>query len=369
MPVNLLERHREFSEGGRWRIPFLHKGLSRQARPKIRGRVRVRPTLYGWILLFLLFWLPLTAVGSANNFLFIVFVMLLGVALVSHVLGKRNVSCVDLSRRFPDEIFAGTPFPVQYVVRTSLMRWGAVTLNFAEAAPLVLRDDGAAFPQVRPGEARVFTHFGSITSRGEHRVGPGILRSTFPFGLARYERPCGSSDTVLVFPRIEALREPLPFRSGRAARGQERADLIGTIPYHFREYASGDPYKHIDWKKTARTGALITRVFSEEGSRTVVVTLPREPSEEAISKAASLAVHCGNLGIPVSLRGPGINVEPGVGAEFIRSMLTVLAKWDQRVDESPVSTDAVGLVAEIDWKGSLTWKTSGGADVPRSNED
>jgi uncharacterized protein (DUF58 family) len=144
----------------------------------------------------------------------------------------------------------------------------------------------------------------------------------------------------------------------------ERADVTGTVPYHFREYSSGDPYKHIDWKKTSRTGALITRVFSEEGSRAMVVQLPRAASEQAISKAASLVVHCGNVGIPVSLRGPGIMVEAGVGGEFIRRLLTILAKWDQPDEQMPASSHRAGLIAAIDRTGGVTWKPAGGRDVP-----
>lgn len=350
--------------------------LSREASPIVRtgpgegkkqpsGRAKCRPTLYGWILIFLLGWLPMTAVGSANNFLFIVFVLLLGLALVSHWLGKRNVRLVSLSRRFPDEVFAGTPFPVLYVMQTDVRPWGAVTLKVTESEPLGFTEP-AGFPVVRPGEAQVFSHLFTIPSRGEHRVGLGLLESTFPFGLARYVRACGTPETLLVFPRIDAVKETIPLHAGGIARGRERSDLFGTIPFHFREYTAGDPYKRIDWKKTARTGELTTRVFSEEGSGIVIVALPRDASEEAISKAASLAVHCGDLGIPVSLKGPGFMIEAGVGKRHVRKLLTVLARWDRRADEVPRSREAAALVAEIDTTGGLTWKTSGGAGVASS---
>jgi uncharacterized protein (DUF58 family) len=304
----------------------------------------------------------MTAVGSANNFLFIVFVLLLGLALVSHWLGKRNVRFVNAARRFPEEMFAGSTFSLQYVVQTSLVPWGAVTVRFVENAPLV-SDEPASFAHVRPGGPQVFSHPAAIASRGEHAVGPGLLESTFPFGLARYFRACGDQENILVFPKIHAVRDPMPFDSGGIAKGPERPDVFGTIPYHFREYAAGDPYKRIDWKKTARTGELTTRVFSEEGSRMVIVRVPRDASEEAISTAASLVVHCGNLGIPVSLRGPGINLEAGMGKEYVRKLLTVLATWDRRNDDMESPPDTAGLIAEIDGTGALTWKTPGGAHV------
>jgi hypothetical protein len=117
-------------------------------------------------LIFLLLWIPLTAIGTANNFLFIIFAMMVGLALVSHRLARKNVKTVQLSRCFPDEIFAGNVFTVQYLVKTDSRPWGAATLKFVERSPLQDETEGVTFPRIPPGDAvRVNGSF-SVSAEG-----------------------------------------------------------------------------------------------------------------------------------------------------------------------------------------------------------
>lgn len=328
------------------------------------GRLRVRPTPYGWILIFLLVWVLLAAIGSANNFLFIVSIMLFGLALVSHWLAKRNLKSVQLSRRFPEEIFAGSSFTIQYLLRSNLKPWGSAALEFIEASPLEGTPEKVPFPHVGQDRAAVETGFFSIPSRGDKQIASGTLASSFPFGLAQYSLECGDAQSVLVFPTIQPVRDDIPFGLGESRKGVERPDPSGTIPYHFRQYASGDPYKHIDWKQTSKTGNLVTKIFSERGSREVVIRLPQEPSEQAISKAASLVVHFGSLGVPVSLRGPGVATEAGTGKAFARELLTILARWDNPSTAGSADDHSAGTVIRIDSGGNLSWNPPGELDGP-----
>jgi uncharacterized protein (DUF58 family) len=329
-------------------------------------RLRIRPTPYGWILIFLLVWIPVTAIGSANNFLFIVFIMLLGLALVSHWLAKKNLNSVELSRRLPDEIFAGGSFTVQYLLKSNLSPWGATTLMWSEAFPLEGTTAAVPFYRVPVDELTVETSHFSISSRGDKEINPGSLSSAFPFGLARYSRKTGGNRSVLVFPMIQPIQGDIPFDLGESRKGLERPDPSGTIPYHYREYASGDPYKHIDWKQTSKTGSLITRTFSEQGSREVVIRLARHASEHAISKAASLVVHFAGMGVPIAFQGPGIAIEAGTGKEFTRKILTMLARWDRTSEVASRDHHSLGTVVTIDAAGSLAWNKPGETDGPEA---
>ncbi len=217
-----------------------------------RDSLRIRPTRSGWILVFLLLWIPLTAIGTANNFLLIIFALMVGLALVSHRLARKNVKTVQLSRCFPDEIFAGNVFTVRYLVKTVTRPWGAVTLKFVEASPLQGATEGVTFSHIPPGDAVSVNGSFSVSSRGDKQIFPGLLTSAFPFGLASYSRSCGPTESVLVFPQIQSVEEDVPPWVGGSGKGPERPDPFGTIPYQFREYVPGDPYKHIEWKKTAR---------------------------------------------------------------------------------------------------------------------
>ncbi len=322
------------------------------------GRVRVRPTAYGWVLIFLLAWVPLAALGTANNFLLIVFLMMMGLLMVSHRLAMRNLKSVQVSRRFPEEIFAETPFDVQYLVKTDQQSWGAHTLFFKEGPPLTASGGDVAFHSVSQGETVQFRGSYAIDGRGDNPVSRGTLSSAFPFGLAVYSRNCGSTETVLVFPHVEPVDSEVSPQLGRSGRGLERVDPFGTVPYHFREYVSGDPYKHIEWKKTATTGSLITKVFSDESAREITIRLPADASERAISRAASLLVHFSRSGTPVSLEGTGIAFEAGRGRAFARKLLTVLARWENMTQQAADPQRSSGTVVEVDGSGNFNWKHS-----------
>ena len=66
-----------------------------------KTKIKMRLTKYGWILAFLLVWLPLSAIGTANNFLVIVFTLGLGLAIVSGRMGKKNIRNLELTDGFP----------------------------------------------------------------------------------------------------------------------------------------------------------------------------------------------------------------------------------------------------------------------------
>lgn len=290
---------------------------------------------------------------TGNNFLFIIFSMNVGLVVVSHWLAKKNIRSVHLSRKFPDEIFAGTPFTIRYVLHADESPWGAASLTLVESPPLEPADRGVIFPQIPSGQPTPMTGLFTIGSRGDHSIGSGVISSLFPFGLARYSRRCGPIQSVLVFPAIEPVDSSMIFSPTGGGTSVERADPFGTIPHYFRDYVPGDPFKHIDWKKSARTGEFVTRILSDERAQEIVIRLPQQPSEKAISRAASLVVHFSRSGIPVSLQGPGLFIEGGVGPEFTRKLLVVLARWEAPRHEVAVPDRGSEMVFEVAESGEF----------------
>ncbi|MDQ7782963.1 MAG: DUF58 domain-containing protein [Desulfomonilaceae bacterium] len=331
-------------------------------KPARQHKTAIRPTPYGWMTVFLLFWLPLTAVFTANNFLLIIFIMMIGVVIVSHKSAKRNIESVTLTRRLPYEIYAETPFSIKYKFSSDQELWGAVTLSFREGPPLQSESDGVRISRVLPNETTVeYGHF-TFPARGDWRLSAGTLHSSFPFGLASYSRACGDEASVLVFPRIQPVDDDIPIQLGGSGRGREHVDPLGTVPYLFRDYVPGDPHKLIDWKKSAQSGNLVTRILSEEGAREITLRLPRNASERAISRAASLIVHFGRSGTPVSLEGPGLWIGPGTGREFSRKLLTVLARWPDYPETGTDRDHSSRVLVEIDDSGDFLWMGRGDTD-------
>ena len=119
---------------------------------------------------------------------------------------------------------------------------------------------------------------------------------------------------IVAYPVIEATEqflEVLPMVTGEFAsfvRGR------GYDLHRIRDYMPEDSARHVDWKATARTGALKVREFSREDERRLRIvfdnpapgTLATETYERAVRLAASLAWHFHHEDVEVSFVAPGL---------------------------------------------------------------
>ena len=119
---------------------------------------------------------------------------------------------------------------------------------------------------------------------------------------------------VIVYPVVEPteqFREVLPMVTGEFetfVRGR------GYDLYLIREYMPDDSARHVDWKATARTGALKVREFSREDERKLRIVfdnpapgvLPPVVYERAVRLAASLGWHFHHEDVEVSFVAPGL---------------------------------------------------------------
>jgi uncharacterized protein (DUF58 family) len=315
----------------------------------------VKLTSLGWVSLFFLFWIPLAAIFTVNNFLFMIFGMMVGFVLLSHWLALRNITGVSIIRRLTEDLYACTPFPVEYEITTTRRHLGGGGLTIHEQYPFVSPGNGLALPHADSGKKNRHSVLLQIDTRGDHNLEPLTLSSSFPFGVGLCAKKLGQTQSILVFPQIVPVDSDIPAWITEPGKKKERVDPFGGIPYQFRQYVPGDPYKHIDWKKTASTGELITRVLSDEAASDIVISLSHNASERAISRAASLVVHFSREYFPVTLQVSGESIGPGRGPEFTRRLLTILARWENTVGQSFAPANSGSTVVEIDDKGNFLW--------------
>ncbi|MFD5226570.1 DUF58 domain-containing protein [Microbacterium sp. NPDC058342] len=167
-----------------------------------------------------------------------------------------------------------------------------------------------------PGDSLTLRYDLDGVRRGVSTLGPLMLRTVDPFGLAQREQAFGETRTITVIPQSVALA-PLPTRVGAAGgTAQTRSSRLGQgadnlIP---RPYASGDSRRRIHWRATAHRGTLMVRQEEEEASPDAMVVLDRgadrwarpgdEPDpafETAVSLCASAALRLEHDGYSVDV--------------------------------------------------------------------
>lgn len=151
--------------------------------------------------------------------------------------------------------------------------------------------------------------------RGFHRIGPVRMRSSDMFGFTATETRFNDSDDILVYPRVIDLEEVLtpPQHPFGMARGQMPLYHDTSRVQGLRDYRPDDPLKYIDWKATARSRQLQTRVFEPAVSLNMLVALNGSTSdfiwqgtnrrlfERAVTVAASAAVFAEKRGYSFGL--------------------------------------------------------------------
>ncbi|RMG19529.1 MAG: DUF58 domain-containing protein, partial [Deltaproteobacteria bacterium] len=113
-------------------------------------------------------------------------------------------------------------------------------------------------------------------SRGRHRFGELHLRLRSPWGLCWRPQVVPLPEEVRVYPNLEALRGDevaLLERLGIGSRKRRRQWVEGREFDSLREYRSGDDFRRIDWKATARRGHPVVRDFRPEQNQDVILMI------------------------------------------------------------------------------------------------
>jgi uncharacterized protein (DUF58 family) len=147
--------------------------------------------------------------------------------------------------------------------------------------------------------------------RGQYAQEGFSLSTRFPFSFLLKSRKVQLERELLVYPAVrkpDELLDVLPLITGEFAsyvRGR------GSELYRIREHTPQDMARLVDWKATAKTGALKVREFTREDERRLRVVfdnpepgqISAEAYEKAVSLAASLACHYRSEGTELSFAG------------------------------------------------------------------
>jgi len=201
----------------------------------------------------------------------------------------------------------------------------------------------------------------TFPTRGRYTEKNFGLATRFPFAFLTKTRRINLDREVIVYPKVEStdqFLDVLPMVTGEFetfVRGR------GNDLYLIREYMPDDSARHVDWKATARTGALKVREFSREDERKLRIVFDNpapgvlQPNvyERAVRLAASLGWHFYHEDVEVSFVAAGLEPTEDVFA-FLRYLALV-----EPQEATPVFSR---LRASADYNVILTARE--GAELP-----
>jgi uncharacterized protein (DUF58 family) len=210
---------------------------------------------------------------------------------------------VSFRRRYDHQAFPGTTVPVRVDLENSSLL-PAVWLRVQDYYPIEVAEFNA-FSQVvslGPHEKINLNYNLKANKRGYYTIGPLHVSSGDLLGMSAERQSEGISDHLTVYPRVIPLgKVQLPSKSPMGTmRHKQPIFEDPTRPMGKRDYRPGDSLRRIDWKASATTGRMQTKLFEPSIALETVILLNLnlndfqlrlryESTELAIVVAASLA--------------------------------------------------------------------------------
>ncbi len=213
---------------------------------------------------FFIFVLIVLAVITRETFVFVLLYLFAGAALLGRWWTSRVVSKLVYTRKYDAKAFPGETIPVQLdIFNNSLLP--AVWLRIQDFYPIEIADT-SSFTQVISLGPRQKLHLGytlKARKRGYYAIGPLHVSAGDLLGMSAEQHSEGKSDHLTIYPRVISLTEVrLPSNSPMGTmRHKQPIFEDPSRPTGKRDYQSGDSLRRIDWKATAATGRLQTKLF------------------------------------------------------------------------------------------------------------
>jgi uncharacterized protein (DUF58 family) len=292
----------------------------------------------------------LAALNTGNNLLFMVLACLLAGMLISGLLSRLVLGGIDVRLELPEHVFAQrTTLAIAELYNAKPMTPSFSISLVSEDAPKG-KQNASANPAQRILDCPVYfpyiPHRQTVRQnveltfprRGVYRQDALGLRTRFPFGFLQKTRRLDSPMEVVVYPRIqptEEFYEILPLVSGELESYQRGR---GNDLYAIRDYQFNDSARHVDWKASARTGALQVKEYAREDERRVMLVFDpyvgpqqgtdaetAEKFERAVTLCAGLAWHFYEINSVIEFRSAGFGTPRMSAGEIIYDILRYLA--------------------------------------------
>lgn len=279
------------------------------------------PTRHGLLFCLVLLAIFLASVNYNNGLAYGLTFLLASTALISMLHTHRNMSGLDVSILSPGPVFAGD---------TTFFRVCVHNPNeFARVAIWLYCEEHQQLFHVAPIATAQLEVPVTTGSRGYITCPPLRLSSAYPLGLQyTWSAPVRGSARGVVYP-VPGGSQPLPASPAEARFSESGRTLDGDDFAGLRQYAHGDPPRHIHWKAAASHDDLLTKQFSGEGSEEIWLEWEAVPGavEPRLSQLCKWAGIAEDSGARYGLNIPGKRLQPQQGAGHYHDCLKALALW------------------------------------------
>ena len=218
----------------------------------------LRLTREGGAFILMVFALGITALNTGINLIYLLFSMCLSFIIVSGILSEYTLRGVRCRRRVPEEVHPGDYFPVTLIVANEKKRWPTFSLWVEQGLEGTPEVQKFYFLRIPPGGQVEKTGMWRLEKRGRTRFPEMILSTRFPFGFFIKSTRVGGGDEVIVYPRVAPLEIPSEGSSGEGATPWTQKGK-GDDLYGLRKFVTGDDYKRVHWKATAKLQELMLK--------------------------------------------------------------------------------------------------------------
>jgi uncharacterized protein (DUF58 family) len=316
----------------------------RQVTTPVRRKPSLDFSLTGLVYCSMMMFMGLAAINSQANLLFGVFGLMIGVLVISGYISRVVLRKLYVHREMPEAMVVGEVGTIRYDFENRKRFWPSLSVGLAEI-------DGVEAFTKQP--CTYLLHAASRMNasvptqvipkrRGVHAMGRYQISTSFPFGFIKRAIERVQPDTVVVYPPIAQVSPKLlqMTRSAEKSGATMRPRRGGQDEFYgVKEYREGENPRLIYWKRSARTGVLVSKEMTQVAPPRLVILVDTFLNarldedhvrvERAIAMAGSLASAALEQGISVGLcawsEGGWVAIAPNRGKRQRRDVLTALA--------------------------------------------
>jgi uncharacterized protein (DUF58 family) len=331
------------------------RSLIPRLRDLLTRRIRYKVTRGGLLFTFAIITVAFGAMISANNLLFLIVAAMMATLLVSGLVSRLCLANLNLDFLVPEHVPAGRTVPGRLYVRND--KWFIPSFSVRVEA---IRDPGSPilksgvyFPLIASRSTLEETVEIRFPRRGRYQENSFAFSTAFPFGfLDRTARVTLRRETI-IYPSIDPQPGFDDLLAGITGEIETHYRGLGRDFYRIRPYEAFESARHVDWKASARTGAIQVREFAREQEQVVELYLDRDVPHEldgwfehAVNCCAFLAWRLSSLGASIHFRSAGYEFRQPEDGDIYTILKYLALVYPQRSEapEAPLDETSFKVV-------------------------